>query len=53
MLVASTSVGGFNYNLPPPTLGEGRHRGPEGSQPVAVRAEQWLNGGGWIVSSVV
>jgi len=24
MLVASTSVGGFNYNLPPPAFGERR-----------------------------
>ena len=27
MLVAPTSVVGFNYNLPPPTLSECRHRG--------------------------
>ena len=27
MLVAPTSVVGFNYNLPPPALRERRHRG--------------------------
>ena len=33
MLVASTSVFGFNCTLfPPPALGERRHRGPDGSR---------------------
>jgi hypothetical protein len=54
MLVASTSVFGFNCTLfPPPALDERRHRGLEGSQPRCSPRRAVAQWRGWIVSSVV